>query len=54
MGAPGTWLLSKLSKDKTGFVVYPTKLIEAVEKAMIHKPKNFRTDEQRTGCAYVE
>jgi hypothetical protein len=41
MGAPGTWLLSKLSKDKTGFVVYPTKLIEAVEKAMIPQTKEF-------------
>jgi hypothetical protein len=38
---PGNRLLSKLSKDKTGFVVYPTKLIEAVEKAMILQTKVF-------------
>jgi hypothetical protein len=51
---PGNRLLSKLSKDKTGFVVYPTKLIEAVEKAMILQTKYFRTDKQTTGCAYVK
>jgi hypothetical protein len=38
---PGNRLLSKLSKDKSGFVVYPTKLIEAGEKAMILETKVF-------------
>jgi hypothetical protein len=41
MTLPGTWLLSQLSKDKSGFVVYPTKLIEAVQKAMVLQSKVF-------------
>jgi hypothetical protein len=38
---PGTRLLSKLSKDKRSYVVYPTKLIEAVEKATISQTEVF-------------
>jgi hypothetical protein len=41
MTLPGTRLLSQLSKDKSGFVVYPTKLIEAVQKAMVLQSKVF-------------
>jgi hypothetical protein len=55
MARPGNRLLSKLSKDKSGFVVYPTKLIEAVEKAMIlqtrvfpHQQAKNRTSLRRT------
>jgi hypothetical protein len=41
MACPGNQLLSKLSKDKSGFVAYPTKLIEAVKKAKILQTKVF-------------